>query len=1063
MDIFDVLGPLISMLLLFGVLFVFYMIVAAYARSRRVGQLADRLERLEHREYRSLKRELEAVARRQSILEEMVAELRRAPVKEAPPLEVAPVPILPAIHERERMEEAAPAPHAARLEPRPVPVPMPAPAAAAPPPQMPPWIPERPAAGVIPKPELRPAAAAGAAREPARPAIAAKPAAAAASDATGHPKLTGQEFELLVGGSWLNKIGVLVLVVGISLLIGWSVAHLGALGRILIGLAAGSTMLWTGFVLERRMPYQIFARGLMAGGWAALYFTTYAMHAIEAARVIEDPLLGILLLAAVAAGMIVHSLRYRLEVVTALAYGIGYVTLLISPNSVFTAIACIPLTLSLVIVAWRFRWSAMLVAGVICTYATFSLRYDPEFGSRAVLPGLSVAQLILATYWLMFEVIDIGLVIRGREQIEIGRTIFPLNASGFIGVSLLEWPATASTEALALFFAVTAAGYFASTLARALLRPPARFPQATTPVHRAVLGGYECAVTLTAALALVAIFLKFHGLKLNIALLIEGEFLFLAGVFLGQVYLRGLGAAVCCLPFVKLIAADMPAGGETDFAGLTLRRSTPTAFFTAGVYYVNRALIQRAKELTFRTGELLYGYAGSAILAAVIFYEMSETHRGAAWLGLGLVLFEVGYRLKLIDFRAQAYVIAGAGLYTLETLNGLMLPGNAVASEATTGLWGWLIPAVVAAYVTTFRLFRAERDRFGDAELLAAREASLAAGTILLGTVLWHALPAPLVALGWGVSGLLLVELGLVASRRAVRLNGNILVLLAVGRLFFVNFTTPGTTLGVSHRLLTVVPIVVLLWHLRARFKESLEGALPASWERALVRLYLYIPTILLVVLLRFELGRVLAVSGWAILMVNLLALGIRQKNEDLRWQSYLVAILTFARSWATNFNMPESLTGAFGRAETGALVIGCLYLAGFLSPRSAEPLRAAAAGGLTWGLNWFDHHARRVFPVLADVLLTVLVWYEVSGKLLTAGWAIEGTVLLLVGVLAGESVFRRSGLVLLLLCTLKVFAYDLRELEMPYRILSFILLGLLLIAVSWIYTRFRDSMRRYI
>jgi uncharacterized membrane protein len=45
----------------------------------------------------------------------------------------------------------------------------------------------------------------------------------------------------------------------------------------------------------------------------------------------------------------------------------------------------------------------------------------------------------------------------------------------------------------------------------------------------------------------------------------------------------------------------------------------------------------------------------------------------------------------------------------------------------------------------------------------------------------------------------------------------------------------------------------------------------------------------------------------------------------------------------------------------------------------------------------------------------------------------------------------------------LKLFLYDLRHLETLYRILSFIVLGVMLVSMSWIYTRFRDRLRRYL
>ncbi len=55
----------------------------------------------------------------------------------------------------------------------------------------------------------------------------------------------------------------------------------------------------------------------------------------------------------------------------------------------------------------------------------------------------------------------------------------------------------------------------------------------------------------------------------------------------------------------------------------------------------------------------------------------------------------------------------------------------------------------------------------------------------------------------------------------------------------------------------------------------------------------------------------------------------------------------------------------------------------------------------------------------------------------------------------------RLSGLALLFLCILKLFAYDLQQLEALARILSFVVLGLVLLAVSWVYTTYREQIRK--
>ena len=193
-----------------------------------------------------------------------------------------------------------------------------------------------------------------------------------------------------------------------------------------------------------------------------------------------------------------------------------------------------------------------------------------------------------------------------------------------------------------------------------------------------------------------------------------------------------------------------------------------------------------------------------------------------------------------------------------------------------------------------------------------------------------------------------------------------------------------------------------------------------------------------------------------------------RSNNQDLRWQSYLLAILTFVRCWTSNFNIPESLSGAFGRVGTGVAVIACFYLAQYLAPhvttlslpRSGHPTASDENGVRRW-LIFFDQNARNLFSVLATLLLSVLVYYEVSGRMLTMAWGLEGTILLVVGFAARERVLRLAGLALLALCTIKVFIVDLRTLETPFRIMSFVMLGILLIAVSWFYTTYRKQIQQ--
>jgi uncharacterized membrane protein len=73
----------------------------------------------------------------------------------------------------------------------------------------------------------------------------------------------------------------------------------------------------------------------------------------------------------------------------------------------------------------------------------------------------------------------------------------------------------------------------------------------------------------------------------------------------------------------------------------------------------------------------------------------------------------------------------------------------------------------------------------------------------------------------------------------------------------------------------------------------------------------------------------------------------------------------------------------------------------------------------------------------------------------------VQGVFLLAAGFPLRERILRLSGLAVLLTCILKLFFHDLRRLETLPRILSFMVLGLILLAVSWAYTRYRERLRK--
>jgi uncharacterized membrane protein len=71
-----------------------------------------------------------------------------------------------------------------------------------------------------------------------------------------------------------------------------------------------------------------------------------------------------------------------------------------------------------------------------------------------------------------------------------------------------------------------------------------------------------------------------------------------------------------------------------------------------------------------------------------------------------------------------------------------------------------------------------------------------------------------------------------------------------------------------------------------------------------------------------------------------------------------------------------------------------------------------------------------------------------------SALWMGYGAMLMIVGFLRSSSFVRWQALVLIAATIVKVFVYDVSELDRGYRIVSFIVLGALLLAISFVYQR---------
>jgi uncharacterized membrane protein len=760
-------------------------------------------------------------------------------------------------------------------------------------------------------------------------------------------RLTSEEWEALIGGNWVNKIGVFVAVIGIALLLNYAYTQLGAAGRVALSLLASFAMLAAGVVFERREKYRTFSYGLIGGGWAALYTTVYAMYAVPAAKVIDNAFAATVLLLVVTAGMIVHSLKYRSQTVTALAYFLAFLTLAIADVTTFAVIMLIPLTASLLYIAYRNQWRHVALFGLVATYLTCGLHKDTG-------APLWETQGLFLLYWLLFE---------GFDLLRADPWLLPLNALGFLALSSGKWTHAAPDDIWQL--AAGAAGlYLASTIVRA----------------RA--GRWQPAVLFNAALATTAIALKLHDQWLPLALLIEAQLYYLAGVRFRSTFLRNLAGVIFILQAgdLLLLVAN----------GLPLRQWEPVAALTVAFFYLNRAL---------QTSEVWYGYAAVGMAALISGYEAGDPWRGVTWSLMAAVPFAFGWWRRLLDFRVQGYLLAAAGAIAI----GSYLPYPAIPLA---------VGAAVAYALVHVTLWSGE-DRFGEQERGALCVAASCVTALGLCTLLWRIVPGEYLGIAWLALALAMLEAGLRGWPREFEGLSLLVGILGVSRV---------AGFDLSSRLALVSSGLTYAFALRARNEAKGRVLDVATWPA----------TLFLVA------GLAALLPAWAISPAwALVALGLAEfDRRSLRAQAVLLSALVATRCLTIDLASTQP-------ALALAPVIACFWAA----------MLRQKIGSLH----------RMVDSLLATALLAALIFHQVTGSVLTVAWGVEAVALLAAGFALRDRVLRLSGLALFFICTLKLFFWDLRNLETLPRIVSFIVLGLLLVAVSWVYTRFRDQVQRFL
>lgn len=836
-----------------------------------------------------------------------------------------------------------------------------------------------------------------------------------------------QSVEFKIGTIWLVRFGIVILLTGLVFAGNYVyhnfIAAAGPAVKVLMLYVAGGVLVAVGARLEKKSEnLRNYGRVLLAGGAAAIYYTTYAAAFVRQLQIVHNPLIGGILLLAVAGVAIRLAERRKSQPVALLSILLAYYTSAINPLTRFSLVSSVVLTVAALYFLLRYRWIATSFAALAGTYLSFG--FWRFYSTETLWPSLALTTgdfwlgaIFLTFYWLLFTA---GVFLSKAEVFPPKKrtpflsinnaAYFALLAPGVaeiypdsFGKFCLGYGAVLLTLAWVARRNETAdysldGSYLIQGLAVALLGLSAELTgyQLSTAfavislvmmVHTRGRHGwiYEWAASFTGVVAFVVAAARFYDEPSAIHLVLVA--LFVANAWGGK-YLRGeksalvfrwRTAAYCLLAWLLVLQLIF------DRAPDAVR---PVVLVALGVALTFTVRLTRMVEL----GILAQGYAILAFFSWIlqIAVDESPTWQTVAILAGMLALMHWWNRVKILDWPTRPRETAEAVFAVL----ALLVAERWVASVIASREWWMVALATLAPLVWVYGALTGAAIFGAIGQIFVPYAAGIFAFDLATNDPAW--LPPTLC-------------LALTAAQAAVtqRLPSP-----------FAGNSTEARWLRFFRQANSgILFVMTVLWG----FEYLPDAALPLYFT---------------------ALG-----SGLFVLAGKALTTDIA-----VRWlltiYSALLAGLGVLIFWQ------QHLEGSPAR---------WLFVAAFVLLAVVQQL------GKRWfvGTPFFPSHAQ----IIVIIAVFTAIWAEIArwmteferGFLMTIAWAILATTSLLIGLVLRERTYRLLGLGLLGLSVGRIAVVDIWQFEKLYRILSLMVLGLVLMALGFIYNKYADKLKDWL
>ena len=620
-------------------------------------------------------------------------------------------------------------------------------------------------------------------------------------------------WEWLLGGNWLARVGIVALIFGVAFFISLAIDRgwLGEMARVLLGVAGGLALLGAGEYFRKR--YGVWAQTVTGGGIAILYLSVYGAFALYALLSTEMAF-GAFALITLAGALL--SLRHEAVGVAVLSIFGGFATPLLLqdelPNERLLLIYVLVLDVGVLALASfrNWRWFTLLAwIGSLVLFAFWELELEPSVALSEI--GITAIFLIFAGATIAFN------IVRQQAAGIVDLALVTLNAAGYFGISyaLMNGP----YEAWMGGFTASVAAFYLLLAAACRLRGPEQLNLTLFTAGLAVL------------LAVLAVPIQLGGPWISIAWAAEGLVLLWLSFSLRMRELRWASYIMFAVSGLWLLARDTPGALGEDF----------TPFLNAYMVSYAGAMVLPALAaclLHLRRSDLdqweqaavpLMALRVAIFAAAVIPVQVSGVWIPIAWAVEALLALALAAPLGMVELRWFSYGLLAAMLVRLISIDTFDVDAETFRPVINYRFLAFAV-GIASLYIAGRQAFRSRKEFASSPVMEADKQAALPALLAVANLVTLWLLSAEVLAsadsalfglsrsasenvaslglsLLWAVYAAVMIVLGVVRRWRWVRLAGLAVLAVPVIKLFAYD----SRTLEQEYRVIAFIALGLIL------------------------------------------------------------------------------------------------------------------------------------------------------------------------------------------------------------------------------------------------------------